>query len=338
MAVLTGKLGTWELPHVHMWRDRAREIRFERTPLICRGTKVATVGSCFASEIAAAMTRMGMDSAMHPTGLFYTTRSVRQEIDRIFGGWPSYGADGLWETSKGFVHPFKDYNRSFPSVEEAQAWSDDLDRRGEALFRGADLIVITLGLIESWSNPVTGNHYRQIPHPEVFPRLNPVFSRLTTEQMREDLEAIRTAIREHSRADIIITVSPIPLHATVTPHDVRIANVESKHRIRAAVSEFTEAHPDVHYFHSYEITTTAEKSSDFFLEDGRHVSRRGVDFIVQQFLAKFTTAEVPVPELDLSWLTAPEKTAARPAQPPAPPWPLRIARGLLRQVKRFGRG
>ena len=105
-------------------------------------------------------------------------------------------------------------------------------------------------------------------------------------------------------------MSPIPLHATVTRHDVRIANTESKHRIRAAVSEFAEAHPDVHYFHSYEIVTTAERQSDFMMDDGRHVTRQAVDYIVHQFLAVFASEGVVVPKTDVSWLTKTTKTAA----------------------------
>ena len=310
MAQLTGKLGSWDLPHVHMWKDRDREIRFERHPLIGPTAKIATIGSCFAAKLAAAMSRCGLQGAMHPTGLFYTTRSIRQEIDRIFGGWDGYNQEPSWTTSRGFIHPFKDYHRAFASQSALQQWSDELDAHGAHLFRTADVVVITLGLIESWWNPATGNHYRQIPHPEVFSTLSPRFTRLTAGEMREDLEAIRAALRRHTRAEIILTVSPIPLHATVTPSDVRIANTESKHRIRAAVSEFVETHADVHYFHSYEIVTTAERPSDFVLEDGRHIARHAVDYIVQQFMAMFAADDVEVPSIDSLWLTGPTKTAA----------------------------
>ena len=309
MPQLTGKLGTWELPHVHMWRDRGTEIGFERRPIITADSRIATIGSCFASELAASMARIGLRGAMHPTGLFYTTRSIRQEIDRIFGGWPEHDQEPIWQTARGYVHPFKDYHRAFPTADELQTWSTDLDERGRQLFRTADVIVITLGLIESWFNPRTGNHFRQIPPPEVFTALAPSFTRLTTGGMREDLEAILASIRRHSAAKVIVTVSPIPLHATVTPHDVRVANTESKHRIRAAVSEFAEAHPDVHYFHSYEIVTTAERQSDFMLDDGRHVTRQAVDYIVRQFLAMFASDGVHVPVADVSWLTQTTKTA-----------------------------
>lgn len=252
----------------------------------------------------------------------------------MFGGWPAYRREPLWQTSAGIVHPFKDYQRVHSTEAEALTWSDGLDREGEQLFCTADVIVVTLGLIEAWRHPATGNYFRQIPHPDVFPQLKPEFVRLTTADMLDDLQVIRDVIRAHTSAALVLTVSPVPLHATVTPLDVRVANVESKHRIRAAVSEFVEAYPDVHYFHSYEIVTTAERLSDFMLADGRHVSRPGVDYIVQQFVSTFGAEGLTVPETDLTWLTPPAKTAAR--LPPARPgWRSWLGQALRRESRRL---
>lgn len=312
MAKLTGKLGEWTVPHVHMWKDRGVDIRAPKIPLLKPGTKIATIGSCFASELASAMTRLGLDGEMHPSGLFYNTRSIRQEIDRIFGGWPEYKTEPLWKVESGWVHPFKD-GKVFASEEEARAHSEKIDRAAEQLFKNAEVIVMTLGLIESWRNPKTGNMFFHIPHPDVFEELKPEFKRLTTTEMRQDLETVLAILRKNTNAEIIFTVSPVPLHATMTPLDVRVANTESKARIRAVASEFAEAHPDVHYFHSYEIVTTAERLSDFMMEDGRHVHRHAVDYILQQFIKQFGGPGLAVPEIDTSWLSGPSKTAERPS-------------------------
>jgi hypothetical protein len=330
MAKLTGKIGSWDLPFVHMWKDRRAEIMSTRSPVIDAKSKIATIGSCFAAEIAAAMDRLGLDGAMHPGGLFYTTRSIRQEIERIFGGWKEYADEPAWQTKAGWVHPFKDYGTAFPTKDALLAWSREQDEAAEKLFRGAKVVVITLGLIEGWMNPTTGNHFRQIPHPDVFPSLGAKFNRLTVAEMREDLERTCAAIQKHIGAKIIVTVSPVPLHATLTPHDVRVANTESKSRIRAMVSELVDDHPEIHYFHSYEMVTTAERQSDFMLEDGRHVQRHAVDYILQQFLAAFGGEGVTVPTVDTSWLSGPSKTAERPHESLADRAKALIKRGLGR--------
>ena len=292
MPTLRGRLGEWNLPHFQLWQDREPEIRARRTPLIGPNTRIATIGSCFAEEIAAAMSRQKFNATMHPTGRVYNTRSIRQEIDRIFGGWPEYRLDGPWKVPGGFVHPFKDPGKVFPTEVALRAWSDELDLAADELFRSADVVVITLGLIEAWMQPATGNFYRYIPHPDVFESLAAVFHRLTVAEMIEDLTRVRAVLRRHTSAEMIVTVSPIPLRATMTAEDIRIANTESKSRIRAAVSEFVEAFPDVHYFQSYEIVTTADSLGDFVKDDGRHLHRRAVDSIVRQFLSTYATDQV----------------------------------------------
>jgi hypothetical protein len=294
-----------------MWKDRQKHLMIPKVPLLRKGMKVATIGSCFAEELAAGLTRFGFDGGMHPTGLFYNTKSIRQEVERIFGGWSARNKEPLWKTQAGYVNPFKSLNDVFTSEAELKKHNDNLDAQADTLFRGADLVVMTIGLIEAWRNPKTGNVYRQIPHPDVFEHIDKEFYRLSTQEMLEDLHAIAEILRKAHAPKLLVTVSPIPLHATITAHDVRVANSESKARIRAAVSEFVESHDDVFYFPSYEIVTTAERMSDFMKVDGRHVHRHGVDYILSYFLQSFVE-DADVPEIDDSWLAAPEKTAARP--------------------------
>jgi hypothetical protein len=332
MAKLTGKLGAWELPHVHMWKDRTRAIGSDRRPLIQPKSRIATIGSCFAAELADAMSRLGLDGAMHPAGLFYTSRSIRQEMERIFGEGAPPDLE-MWRTTKGFVHPLRDYHRSFLTADEARAWNAGIERDARALFSGCDILVVTLGLIEAWHDPKTRLHYPQIPHPELFPSLGAEFHRLTVQEILEDLEAIRRLLRANTHAEIIVTVSPVPLHSTMTALDVRVANTESKSRIRAAVSEFVERNPDIHYFHSYEIVTTAERQSDFMMEDGRHVERRGVEYILADFMRMFAADGVRVPEVDASWLLGPTQTAER-----VPPRTRSFAERVVGRIQRLTMG
>ncbi len=188
---------------------------------------------------------------------------------------------------------------------------------------------------------MTGNTYRQIPHPAVFDKLGASFHRLTVTDMLDDLERIRAVVRDTLGATLVVTTSPVPLHSTFTKLDVRIANMESKSRIRAAVSEFVERHPDVRYFHSYEMVMTAERQSDYFREDGRHVHRHAVKYIVSEFLRLFGDPSLQIADVDSSWLTPIEKTAVtvgpqpKAPRPPRPPvsLPRRVARKVRREVR-----
>jgi hypothetical protein len=335
MPVLSSRLGSWELEHLHRWSDRSVEIRRAKEPLLWPDTVVATIGSCFAAELARAMQRLRIKGSMHPGGLFYTSSSIRQELAHLAGEETPMAEEPHWKTSEGWVHPFKDYNAAFPGERELERWSADLDERSRALFRSADVVVVTLGLIEAWRNRHTGAYYRHIPHPDVFPSLDAEFTRLTVAGMRDDLVEIQRLVAKMSpSATLVVTVSPVPLQSTFTPLDVRVANAESKGRIRAAVSEHVEADPRCRYFPSYEFVTTAERLGDFMLEDGRHVRPEAVDLIVAEFMATFAGEPAMAPPIDRAWLTPPTQTAPTIHRPDR--W-RRTLRRLARHRYRFKR-
>jgi hypothetical protein len=342
MPILHSRLGNWELDHVHAWSERTLVMRAPQAMLVGPETRVATIGSCFAEELANMMGEVGIHGAMHPGGLFYSSTAIRQELERLAGGWPERAAEPAWPVSGGLVDPFRSYDRVHPDEAALLADRGTADADADAVFRGANVVVVTLGLIETWRSRTTGNTFRQIPHPAVFGELAPVFHRLTVAEMLDDLERIHAVVRDRLGAELVVTTSPVPLHTTFTPLDVRIANMESKSRIRAAVSEFVDRHPDVHSFHSYEMVVTAERQSDFFKDDGRHVRRDAVRYIVSEFLRLYADPSLHLADVDSSWLTPIEKTAAiatrepkptKPSKAPAPAW-----RRAARKVRRALRG
>jgi GSCFA family len=334
MPILKSRLGDWDLPDVHAWSERRDVIRAEPRVVITPETRVATIGSCFAQELAKMMGTVGIAGGMHPAGLFYSTATIRQELERMAGRWDARSSEPPWRVGDGFVDPFRDYDTVYGDEEALAAARAEGDARADELFRGADVVVVTLGLIETWRSRATGNTFRQIPHPAVFPALEPEFHRLTVGEMLRDLEAIREIVTGDLGATLVLTTSPVPLHTTFTALDVRVANTESKSRIRAATSEFTEAHPDVISFHSYEMVVTAERQSDYFRDDGRHVHRHAVRYIVSEFLRHHGDPSLQLPDVDRSWLTPITKTAAIPTREPAPQRPKAPPPSLPRRIAR----
>lgn len=332
MPALHTRLGSFELDHVHAWSDRALEIRAPKRQIVRPGTRVATIGSCFAAELAASMADVGIPGAMHPGGLFYSTTAIRQELERLAGGWPERGDEPLWHLPAGLVDPFRDYDTVYPDEAALVAARTAADRAADAVFTDVGVVVVTLGLIETWRSPVTGNTFRQIPHPGVFPDIGAGFHRLTVAEMFDDLERILRIVRDRLGAELVLTTSPVPLHTTFTALDVRVANSESKSRIRAATSEFVDRHPDVHYFHSYEMVVTAERQSDYFRDDGRHIERRAVRYIMSEFLRLFADPALHLADVDSSWLTPIEKTAPIPTRQPSATRPKKRPRPLWRRA------
>lgn len=305
----------WYVDDYHLWKDvyvgMNNEYKFNNDKsrnIINKDSHVTTIGSCFAHELGSRITGWGMKGSGHPPppfgqGVnFYTTTAVKQEIQRAFGGWKEYDDEPIWEVSDGYVHPFNNYYKTYNSKEELLNENEIIKKVSAESFKSADIIIITLGLIEAYKNPQTGNVFRNIPHPEMMDKIKPEFFRLSTKQMREDLEEIRKVIRDNSSAEIILTVSPIPLHNTFTNKDVRIANSESKSRIRSVVSEFVEDYPDIHYFHSYEMVTDHHNKFDCWKGDCRHVHSHTVDWIMSEFLEIFADESISVPFVEKDWL------------------------------------
>ena len=310
MPQLKAKLGIWELPHSHMWKDRESQFKVPHIPLIGKDTRVAIIGNCFAQELVDAMKCLKFNANMHPSGFFYSTKSIRQEIDRISGGWPQETTERFWEVAKGYVNPFHNYFRVYPTLEGLKQKEKERELKAADFFSKADVVVIALGNIETWLQPRTGDYYPMIPHPEAFVQVGAEFHRLTVSDLIDDLIAVREKIRRMTSAPIILSVPPIPLHSTMTNMDIRIASFESKSRVRTAYSTIVDTFEDVYYFHSYELVAAAERPGEFTKEDGRHLSRRAINHIVRNFFVVFGESSEVVPELDDNWLTAPNKAAS----------------------------
>ncbi len=327
MPQISSKIGTWNFEHAHRWQDRGKEVEFVAQDLVRPDTKIATIGSCFAEELAQGLSRFGLSGGMHPAGLFYNTSTMRQEIERIFGGWSQREVEDNWKIKEGWISPFKNLKQSFKSEAELNAWVQETDQKADQLFHEADVIVMTVGITEVWQNTRTHNIFRQLPHPDIFESIPAAMTRLTVSQMLEDLNRIRELFVANGNPQIVITVSPVAMHFTVTEEHIQVANCDAKSRIRAAVSEFVESNSDVIYFPSYEMVTTAERSSDFMKSDGRHVHRHAVDYIIHRFLSAFAP-QLDLQAIDKSWISQPEKTAARPGEEVI---------GIKEALKRLGR-
>ena len=306
MPTYKTRSGSIDTDFFHRWHDRGDNMAGGNIPILTHSSNIITIGSCFAVELANAMRRLDIKGHLHPAGTFYNTKTISQEFNRSYHKWPNYKTEPMWKVKNGYAHPFKDPKSTFTSLKELEAWSDEIDRIADEQFRSADIIVVTIGLIEAWYRRCTGHFFRQFPCDQERSQ-DLAFKRLTVQEMLDDLENIYRIISNNTKASLILTVSPIPLGATFINEHVRIANVESKSRIRAAVSEFVERHEKVHYFHSFELVSTAECLSDFMMQDGRHVHRHAADYIVQQFLSKFADHSISVTPIDTSWITTPTK-------------------------------
>lgn len=278
-------------------------------------TKVATAGSCFAQHIARHLKSSGFDYyvaeqghplissdvlAAHNYGTFsarygnlYTARQLLQLMDRAYGRFSP--AEGPWIDPDGTVRdPFRPAIQpgNFVSVEEMEA-----DRRQHLtavreMFETLDVFVFTLGLTECYRSRKDGAVFPLCPGVEggEFDPDKYEFYNQGIEDVVGDMTQFLARLREvNPGAQVILTVSPVPLMATAEPGaHVLGATTYSKSVLRVAAEMLRKAHDYVHYFPSYEVITGAYNRGAYYAKDLRNVTETGVSHVMGLFLKHAT--------------------------------------------------
>jgi hypothetical protein len=294
-----------------------------RFPLkIDRETRVATAGSCFAQHIARHLKASGFNyyvaepghpiisetvRASHNYGTFsarygniYTARQLWQLVERVEGTLNPLEAP--WIDANGTVRdPFRPAVQpgNFVSVAEMEA-----DRRMHLksvrrMFETLDVFVFTLGLTECWRSRKDGAVFPLCPGVEggTFDPNRYEFYNQSVNDVMADMESVLAYIgRVNARAQVILTVSPVPLMATAAADEHALtATTYSKSVLRVAAQALTDAHENVHYFPSFEVITGSYTRGSYFADDLRNVTEEGVSHVMRLFLKHAARLEAEVP-------------------------------------------
>jgi hypothetical protein len=309
------------LPPHHFWRkavecvepsdlDPVVEARF----VISRTAKVASAGSCFAQHISKQLQSKGFNyfvAELPPAGIsrelahsrsfgvfsarygnIYTARQLVQLFERAYGDFEP--VDRSWQRPDGrYVDPFR------PQIEPEGFQSlDDLEQSREThfaavrrMFEQLDVFAFTLGLTEAWCSQIDE---------AVFPLAPGVaggemdfasykFVNFTVDEVIADLNRFLALLRDRNpRANVILTVSPVPLIATYEDRHVLQATTYSKAVLRVAAETIRKDNAHVDYFPSYEIITGQFHRGAYIEDDLRSVKKEGVEHVMRLFLKHFT--------------------------------------------------
>ena len=314
------------LPPRNFWRSAVAQRgtpHFESlwTPRfpIRRGTRFATAGSCFAQHIGTWLRRHGhdwVDSEPAPpamdeatrrreghgifsfrTGNIYTARLLRQWV--LWALEIEAPPDEAIEHEGAWFDPFRPRipEQGFPSARAML----DARRHSLACMRRAleetDVLIFTLGLTEGWEH-VAGHVYPACPG-TLRGRFDPTAHRFfnqTAASVEAELDRCFDTLRARNPGlRFLLTVSPVPLTATATDAHVLVAATHSKAVLRAAAGALRERRPDVDYFPSYELITTAAAPGRFYDDNLRDVRAEGVDFVMGHFQRGLGEAAAPAP-------------------------------------------
>lgn len=271
---------------------------------------VATYGSCFAQHFgraleargynwlrtelapkglsAASRKRFNYDVFSARTGNIYTTSLLLQWVHWAAG--EATPPDEIWEKDGRFYDPFRPRIEpdGFATREELlETRAHTIACFGESI-RQADVFVFTMGLTESWKNAQNGCEYPMCPGTvagEFDPDLH-VFENQSYETILANLRAALKLMKGlNSKLRTILTVSPVPLTATMSGRHVLVATSASKSILRAVAEEFQNKRPRVDYFPSYEIIASPVFRGAFYEPNQREVNPHGVNLVMDHFFA-----------------------------------------------------
>jgi hypothetical protein len=309
---------------------------FKITP----ATRVGSGGSCFAQNITTALRNRGYnyfvteaappflsndDAIKNNYGIFsarygnlYTPLQWLQLIQRSVGSFTP--SDQFWSDGKG---RFFDLLRprikphGFSSRLEMEADVRQHLRAVKALFEQVDVFVFTLGLTEGWQSTMDATIYPTCPGCGSAGDFDPtkyVFRNFSVAETTDHLsQVLKSLVLLNPTIKIILTVSPVPLMATMEQRHVLQATTYSKSVLRVAAEQIALAFDNVHYFASFEIITGTGNTQAYFASDRRSVTQDGIEHVMKCFFELYGSTSETYQHVADSIPTTAKAVAARKA-------------------------
>jgi tetratricopeptide (TPR) repeat protein len=154
----------------------------------------------------------------------------------------------------------------------------------------ASVFVFTLGLTEAWVNGKHGHTYPVCPGTAAG-TYDPAchrFHNFGFNEVLADMRAARQLMRNiNPGLKIILTVSPVPLMATMEQQHVLVASSASKAILRSVCAELECDDPLLQYFPSFEIVSAAASQGRYFEPDHRTIRPEGVAHVMRSFQSAY---------------------------------------------------
>jgi hypothetical protein len=275
---------------------------------------IFTIGSCFARNIENLMISRNLPIVLKnfgtppemfanwdektgkgggtPKGLLsrtslnkFSVHSMTHELRRVLGG-ASYPNEGLIELAHGkWFDPHASRLHLLPY--EVALENRRVIHHAMSQIKRAKVVIMTLGLTETWIDAATGLAINEPPGATWLARCPGRwnFVDFGYDAILEEMSAFIALARERADPDMkfIVTVSPVPLGATAKDQDIIVASNGSKSTLRAVAEELYRRHDFVDYFPSYEYAMFSHREI-VWKEDQLHVQRPFVEHITRSFI------------------------------------------------------
>ena len=237
---------------------------------ITAASRVVTLGSCFAANLAQALNAEGVEAHNLTVGEFFNSSYANLElVEWLLGTASSAGYDHLHHFSGG-------------------------KEKIAALLRQAQLIIYTVGVAPCFFEAATGKFVMPERSEAVLGAVRGkyIFRNTSVDENFENLRKIILLIRkENPNCKFVFSLSPVPLAATLENRSAMEADCLSKSILRVAVERLLQNVDGCIYWPSFEIVRwlAAYIPGMYGEEDSstRHVSERVVRTIIRAFLRTY---------------------------------------------------
>lgn len=273
--------------------------------------KVFTIGSCFARNVEASLIAAGMrvtsnESDLGPVGeslgftanFFnkYAIHSIYNDLKWALERDTYPGDDVIYAMPQKGLYADLQLGMSkldFPIADIRDFRNRYLDVMARAV--DADVIIITLGYVETWYDTKLGIYLNTSP-PQPLVKAQPdrfEFRVLSYGDVLDALRDVHGLLCKHREKPLkmLVTVSPVPLLSTFRDIDVLVANTYSKSVQRAAIDEFIASAEGVDYFPSYEFVMLSNPSIAWARGDYRHVNPDLVARIMSNVITQYVDTD-----------------------------------------------
>jgi hypothetical protein len=332
------------LPKHQIWKRAVSDVDPDSIDPQIRGrfafsksSRVSSAGSCFAVRLADGLRQNGYSYFVAEDGPpdrhfgrysarygdIYTTLQLAQLAQRCVG---TFGPrEPAWLSMGRYHDPLRPRVEplGFAGVDELEADRAAHLAATRRVFTESDVFIFTLGLTETWTSREDGAAFPLCPGAGigVFDDERYAFRNLTVDENVAALETfLDIAWSLNPKLRILLTVSPVPLTATMEPRHVIASTMYSKSVLRVAAETLRARYELVDYFASYEIVTAGYARGASFGADGREVLDCAVERVMRSFFAAYGEAQpaapaLPVMNLSMSAIAA---AAAAPRSPNDP--------------------
>ena len=274
--------------------------------LINNDTKVCLMGSCFADEIGWVLKENNINigevgyvkelrHVLYPWGTFFNPLNLLHVLEHTMNvGRINFNEKAFIKVPKDIKGNHFETDNEKLTEDEYNLWclylkarlqSSNLEKSvaevNEKLEKfknsiiNADVIIITLGLIEAWIDNESKKYWHSfhgnaIKKESIGNRAS--FELLSYEKVSQAIDNIINIFHSIDKEKkIIFTVSPIPLNFTFTDKDIIVANRYSKSILRSAIEKYIDD-KKIYYFPSFEIVLDCVGwPAAYKEEDKRHI-------------------------------------------------------------------